>query len=81
MHRQPATAAAAIQVTRHALALDRYQDGLWRRLIDALAADGQPAAAAAARREYAQVLAELDVPVPLPLTPVLAAPLPARARA
>jgi DNA-binding SARP family transcriptional activator len=72
---------AAIHVTRHALALDRYQDGLWRRLIDALTSDGQPAAAAAARREYAQVLAELGVPVPLPVTRVLAGPLPARVRA
>lgn len=70
---------AAIQVMRHALALDRYQDGSWRRLIDALTADGQPAASATARREYAQVLAELDVPVPV--TPVLAGPSPARARA
>jgi DNA-binding SARP family transcriptional activator len=69
----------AIQVTRHALALDRYQDGLWRRLVDALTADGQPAAAATARREYAQVLAELDVPVQ-PVIPVLAGPLRARAR-
>ncbi|MDQ0373740.1 BTAD domain-containing putative transcriptional regulator [Cellulomonas humilata] len=72
----------AIQVTRHALALDRYQDGLWTRLIDALAADGQPAAAATARREYAQVLAELDVPITVPgtaaLSPVLAGPLPVR---
>lgn len=74
-------AQGAIQATRHALALDRYQDGLWRRLIDALVADGQPAAAAAARREYARVLAELDVPGTLHVTPALAAPQPVRARA
>ena len=71
----------AIQVTRHALMLDRYQDGLWTRLIDALTAVGQPAAAATARREYAQVLAELDVPAPVLVTTVLAGPLPVRARA
>ena len=74
---------AAIQVTRHALALDRYQDSLWMHLIDALVADGQPAAAAAARREYVQVLAELGVPAAVdpPVTRVLDGPQPVRARA
>ncbi|MBD7918563.1 winged helix-turn-helix domain-containing protein [Cellulomonas sp. Sa3CUA2] len=58
-------AAGAVAAVRRGLALDRFQDHLWRRLVSGLVADGRPAAAAAARREYATVLSELGVaPVP-----------------
>lgn len=54
-------AAGAVDAVRRGLVLDRFQDDLWRRLVSALVADGRPAAAAAARREYAAVLRELGV--------------------
>lgn len=54
-------ASGAVAAVRRGLALDRFQDDLWRRLVGGLVADGRPAAAAAARREYAAVLQELGV--------------------
>ncbi|WP_051274403.1 BTAD domain-containing putative transcriptional regulator [Cellulomonas sp. URHD0024] len=56
-------ARGAVDAARQGLVIDRYRDELWQLLVDALEADGQPAAAAAAGRDYADVLAELDVPV------------------
>jgi DNA-binding SARP family transcriptional activator len=53
----------AARTCRRGLGLDSYQDGLWQRLTRSLDADGKPAAAATARREYAVVLRDLDVPV------------------
>lgn len=53
----------AVRVCRRGLGMDAYQDGLWQRLTRSLDADGKPAAAATARREYAAVLRDLDVPV------------------
>lgn len=60
-------AAGAVATVRRGLALDRFQDDLWRRLVSGLVADGHPAAAAAARREYAAVLVELGVTLGTPL--------------
>lgn len=65
--------AGAVAVVRRGLALDRFQDDLWRRLVSGLVTDGRPAAAAAARREYAAVLDELGV-APVPATRTLAVP-------
>jgi len=59
-------ASGAVAVVRRGLALDRFQDDLWRRLVRGLLADGRPAAAAAARRDYAAVLRELGVTSGLP---------------
>ena len=56
-------AAGAALVARRGLALDRFQDELWRRLVEALGAQGLPAQAAAAGREYTAVLRELGVAV------------------
>lgn len=61
-------ASGAVAAVRRGLALDRFQDDLWRRLVSGLVADGRPAAAAAARREYAAVLAELGVTPAPPAT-------------
>ncbi|UZN02569.1 BTAD domain-containing putative transcriptional regulator [Cellulomonas sp. S1-8] len=58
--------SGTVAVVRRGLALDRFQDDLWRRLVGGLVADGRPAAAAAARREYAAVLQELGVTIALP---------------
>jgi DNA-binding SARP family transcriptional activator len=46
---------------REALAVDRWSDGAWRCLINALDAGSDIAGATRARREYADVLVELDV--------------------
>jgi DNA-binding SARP family transcriptional activator len=51
--------AEAIRAAQHGLRHDRYRDGLWQRLIESLAADGNPAAAASARSTYHDVLAEI----------------------
>ncbi|GIG41159.1 BTAD domain-containing putative transcriptional regulator [Cellulomonas phragmiteti] len=65
-------ASGAVAAVRRGLALDRFQDDLWRRLVSGLVVDGRPAAAAAARREYAAVLRELGVAAPTPTPPTLA---------
>lgn len=54
-------AGAAVQACEHGLRLDRYQDGLWRRLLKAHRRAGNQAAAAKARAMYQGVLAELGL--------------------
>jgi DNA-binding SARP family transcriptional activator len=56
--------AEAARVARHGLDLDRYRDRLWQLLIDALRADGHPAAAATARTAYHEMLTDIGVPTP-----------------
>lgn len=58
---QPALAA---QVCTSALNADRYDDGLWRILIDARETAGDEAGAHRARAEYRRVVVELE---PLPI--------------
>lgn len=53
--------AAALASCERGLQIDRYRDGLWRLLIRCCETDGNPAAAARARREYETVLAELGL--------------------
>ncbi|MCC2316295.1 BTAD domain-containing putative transcriptional regulator [Cellulomonas xiejunii] len=65
--------SGAVAAVRRGLVLDRFQDDLWRRLVSGLVTDGRPAAAAAARREYAAVLDELGV-APAPTARTLAVP-------
>lgn len=62
-----------VRVARAGLRIDRHHDRLWRRLVTALTALGEPAAAATARQEYTAVLADLGV--------VTLSPMPARHRA
>lgn len=49
---------------KQGLEIDRYQDGLWRILVEGLDAAGDAAAAAHARQLYGEVLAELGVSPP-----------------
>ena len=51
----------AAVVCERGLAVDRYSDSLWRLLVRSSEAAGDLAAAARARREYANVLADLGV--------------------
>ncbi len=62
----------AAQACARGLTLDRFDDGLWRLLIDAHDRAGDRGAAHRARRGYAQMLAELGVGPPLeaPARPV-----------
>jgi DNA-binding SARP family transcriptional activator len=57
----PAGAAAACT---WALALDPYQDGVWRQLVRAHEAAGDAAAAYRAGQEYERILGELGLPRP-----------------
>ncbi len=52
---------AALAACERGLQIDRYRDGLWRLLIRCCEADGNPAAAARAQREYEAVLTELGL--------------------
>ncbi len=52
---------AALAACERGLQIDRYRDGLWRLLIRGCEADGNPAAAARAQREYEAVLTELGL--------------------
>lgn len=61
--------AAAIRACRFGLELDRYQDALWRVLIDARDRAGDAGAASRDRREYALVLEGLGVEAPLQVSP------------
>ena len=54
-------APRAIEVCRAGLAIDRFADPLWRLLLRALDADGDPAGHARASTEYDAVLAELGI--------------------
>lgn len=53
--------ATAVRACRFGLELDRYQDALWRILIDARELAGDAGAASRDRREYAAVLEGLGV--------------------
>ena len=53
--------AEVVRACRSALAIDRYQDSLWRLLIDAHELAGDPGAATRDRRDYAAVLDGLGV--------------------
>jgi DNA-binding SARP family transcriptional activator len=57
---------AVVRACRFGLALDRYQDGLWRMLITARERGGETGAASRDRREYALVLEALGVPAEVP---------------
>jgi DNA-binding SARP family transcriptional activator len=52
---------AVVRACRSGLAIDRYQDSLWRLLIDAREQAGDAGAASRDRREYAAVLDGLGV--------------------
>jgi DNA-binding SARP family transcriptional activator len=52
---------AAVRACHSGLAIDRYQDSLWRLLIDARERAGEAGAATRDRREYAAVLDGLGV--------------------
>ncbi len=56
--------AEAVRACRFGLAVDRYQDALWRVLIEARDRAGDTGAAARDRREYALVLEGLGVSGP-----------------
>lgn len=61
--------AAAIRACRFGLGLDRYQDALWRILIEAHERAGDPGAAVRERREYAVVLGALGLEPPVAVGP------------
>ena len=50
----------AVEAATRSLEIDHYQDDAWRVLIAGHEAAGQAAAAARARRQYADLLATLD---------------------
>jgi hypothetical protein len=52
---------AVVRACHSGLAIDRYQDSLWRLLIDARERAGEAGAATRDRREYAAVLDGLGV--------------------
>jgi DNA-binding SARP family transcriptional activator len=54
--------ADAVGTLARALKIDPFRDTPWRLLADAYQAVGDVAAAAQARRDYARLLTELDVP-------------------
>ena len=72
--------ASAIDAAQGSLAIDPYHDGAWRTLITAYQQAGDNAAAARARRDYADMLDALGVSPP-PQSPPLALPRPRRASA
>jgi DNA-binding SARP family transcriptional activator len=55
---------SAIDAARRSVDIDPFRDGSWRALIAACVQAGEPAAAARARRDYAEVLSMLDIPAP-----------------
>ncbi|MBO0692126.1 MAG: winged helix-turn-helix domain-containing protein, partial [Acidimicrobiaceae bacterium] len=54
-------AAGAVEVAERGVWIDRYNDRLWRVMIEAHERNGNPAAAARSSRQYATVLDELGV--------------------
>ena len=69
---QEGDCGAAVVACERGLAIDRHRDALWRVLLQAHELAGNHAAAADARRRYAQVLADLGVELAgsvLPATP------------
>ena len=61
--------ATTVRACRFGLELDRYQDTLWRMLIDARDRAGDAGAASRDRREYASVLEGLGVEAPVAISP------------
>ena len=59
----------AVRACRFGLELDRYQDTLWRMLINARDRAGDAGAASRDRREYASVLEGLGVEAPVAVSP------------
>jgi DNA-binding SARP family transcriptional activator len=62
---------SAIDAARRSVDIDPFRDASWRVLITACVQAGEPAAAARARRDYAEVLSMLDIPTPRPLASAL----------
>jgi DNA-binding SARP family transcriptional activator len=62
LHLDAGDPRAAVEVARRGVEIDPFADPLWRALVSGYARTGDAAAAARARREYAEVLAELGVP-------------------
>jgi hypothetical protein len=58
-----------VRACRFGLELDRYQDALWRMLIEARDRAGDTGAATRDRREYALVLEGLGVQGPVTISP------------
>lgn len=56
--------AVGVRLARRSLALDPYQDPSWRLLVDLLERLGDRSAALRSRRDHAETLAELGLPVP-----------------
>lgn len=56
--------AAAAEALERAVRIDPFRDTAWRSLCDSYGAVGDMAAAARARREYARLLTDLDLPGP-----------------
>ena len=63
LHLAAGDAAGAAAAATRGLAADRFCDGLWRVLVEASIAAGDPAAASRARGEYAALLAGLGLPL------------------
>jgi len=61
--------ATTVRACRFGLELDRYQDALWRMLIDARDRAGDAGAATRDRRAYASVLEGLGVEAPVAVSP------------
>ncbi len=57
---------SAIEAARRSVDIDPFRDASWQVLIAACVQAGEPAAAARARRDYAEVLSMLDIPAPSP---------------
>jgi len=55
---------AAVVAARRGIEIDRFADASWRMLVRACDRLGDSAAAARARRDYAEMLHDLGVPVP-----------------
>jgi DNA-binding SARP family transcriptional activator len=57
---------SAIDAARRSVDIDPFRDASWQVLIAACVQAGEPAAAVRARRDYAEVLSALDIPIPYP---------------
>jgi DNA-binding SARP family transcriptional activator len=61
LRKQTADLAGTIAACEQGLRIDRYRDGLWRRLIAALDENGDRAKAARVSRQYEDVLVDLGL--------------------
>lgn len=64
---------SAIDAARRSVDIDPFRDASWRVLIAACTQAGEPAAAARAKRDYAELLSMLDIPAP-PANPAIPMP-------